>query len=165
MPFYVKSLFIAIPSFIVLIILEIIVSKLKGIKVNTHADMISSLSSGMTNTIKDALKFSIAIISYSYIVEVVVAKTNYILEPILGIRDARYDKRINFLAGFKGLESIEKKVDNGEAKIGFSLFPTQIEDVINFADKKLTMPPKSTWFDPKPLDGLVSYDLNENEYR
>jgi len=82
MPFYVKSLFIAIPSFIVLIILEIIVSKLKGIKVNTHADMISSLSSGMTNTIKDALKFSIAIISYSYIVEAVVAKTNYTLEPI-----------------------------------------------------------------------------------
>ena len=89
----------------------------------------------------------------------------YLLEPILGIGDARYDKRINFLAGFKGLESIEKKVDNGEAKIGFSLFPTQIEDVINFADKKLTMPPKSTWFEPKPLDGLVSYDLNENEYR
>ena len=52
----------------------------------------------------------------------------YLLEPILGIRDARYDKRINFLAGFKGLESIEKKVDNGEAKIGFSLFPTQIEE-------------------------------------
>ena len=87
----------------------------------------------------------------------------YLLEPILGIGDARYDKRINFLAGFKGLEAIEKKVDNGEAKIGFSLFPTQIEDVINFADKKLTMPPKSTWFDPKPLDGLVLYDLNEND--
>ena len=44
-------------------------------------------------------------------------------------------------------------------KIGFSLFATKMEDVINFADKKLTMPPKSTWFDPKPLDGLVAYDL------
>jgi len=83
----------------------------------------------------------------------------YLLEPILGIGDPRYDKRIDFIAGFHGLESIEKKVDSGEASIGFSLFATQIEDVINFADKKLTMPPKSTWFDPKPLDGLVAYDF------
>ena len=58
-----------------------------------------------------------------------------------------------------GYESIEKKVDSGEARVGFSLFATQIEDVINFADKKLTMPPKSTWFDPKPLDGLVAFDF------
>jgi len=83
----------------------------------------------------------------------------YLLEPILGIGDARYDNRIDFIAGFHGLESIEKKVNSGEAKIGFSLFATKMEDVINFADKKLTMPPKSTWFDPKPLDGLVAYDL------
>ncbi len=83
----------------------------------------------------------------------------YLLEPILGIGDPRYDKRIDFLAGFHGLESIEKIVDSGEARLGFSLFATQIEDVINFADKKLTMPPKSTWFDPKPLDGLVAYDF------
>ena len=55
--------------------------------------------------------------------------------------------------------AIEKKVDSGQAKIGFSLFATQIENVISFADKKLTMPPKSTWFDPKPLDGLVTYDF------
>ena len=83
----------------------------------------------------------------------------YLLEPILGIGDPRYDNRIDFLAGFHGLETIEKKVDSGEAKVGFSLFATQMEDVINFADKKLTMPPKSTWFDPKPLDGLVAYDF------
>ena len=83
----------------------------------------------------------------------------YLLEPILGIGDPRYDQRIDFLAGFHGLESIERKVDSGEAKVGFSLFATQMEDVINFADKKLTMPPKSTWFDPKPLDGLVAYDF------
>ena len=83
----------------------------------------------------------------------------YLLEPILGIGDARYDNRIDFIAGYHGLESIEKKVNSGEAKIGFSLFATKMEDVINFADKKLTMPPKSTWFDPKPLDGLVAYDL------
>ena len=83
----------------------------------------------------------------------------YLLEPILGIGDPRYDKRIDFIAGFHGLESIERKVDSGEASLGFSLFATQINDVINFADKQLTMPPKSTWFDPKPLDGLVAYDF------
>ena len=83
----------------------------------------------------------------------------YLLEPTLGIGDPRYDNRIDFLAGFHGLEGIEAKVDSGEAKIGFSLFATQMENVINFADKKLNMPPKSTWFDPKPLDGLVAYDF------
>ena len=83
----------------------------------------------------------------------------YLLEPTLGIGDPRYDNRIDFLAGFHGLEGIEKKVDSGEAKVGFALFATQIENVINFADKRINMPPKSTWFDPKPLDGLVAYDF------
>ncbi len=83
----------------------------------------------------------------------------YLLEPTLGIGDPRYDNRIDFLAGFHGLEGIEKKVDSGEAKVGFALFATQMQNVINFADKKLNMPPKSTWFDPKPLDGLVAYDF------
>ena len=83
----------------------------------------------------------------------------YLLEPTLGIGDPRLDNRIDFLAGFHGLEGIEKKVDSGKAKVGFALFATQIENVINFADKKLNMPPKSTWFDPKPLDGLVAYDF------
>jgi len=83
----------------------------------------------------------------------------YLLEPTLGIGDPRYDNRIDFLAGFHGLEGIEKKVDTGEAKVGFALFATQMENVINFADNKLNMPPKSTWFDPKPLDGLVAYDF------
>jgi len=83
----------------------------------------------------------------------------YLLEPILGVGDPRYDQRIDFIAGFHGLDSIKKKVDSGEAKVGFSLLATRIEDVMDFADQKLTMPPKSTWFDPKPLDGLVAYDL------
>jgi len=83
----------------------------------------------------------------------------YLLEPILGVGDPRYDNRIDFIAGFHGLESIEKKVNSGEAKVGFALFATRIEDVIDLADQKLTMPPKSTWFDPKPLDGLVAYDF------
>ncbi len=84
----------------------------------------------------------------------------YLLEPTLGIGDPRYDERINFLAGFHGLEGIEKKVDSGEAKVGFALFATQMENVINFADNKMNMPPKSTWFDPKPLDGIVAYDFD-----
>ena len=79
MPFYVKSLFIAIPSFIVLIIIEMIVAKLKGLKVNNHADMISSLSSGMTNIIKDTLKFTFVIISYVWLVDNI---TIYKLEPL-----------------------------------------------------------------------------------
>ena len=83
----------------------------------------------------------------------------YLLEPILGVGDPRYDQRIGFIAGFHGLDSIKKKVDSGEAKVGFSLLATRIEDVIDFADQKLTMPPKSTWFDPKPLDGLIAYDF------
>ena len=83
----------------------------------------------------------------------------YLLEPILGVGDSRYDQRIDFIAGFHGLDSIKRKVDSGEAKVGFSLLATRIEDVIDFADQKLTMPPKSTWFDPKPLDGLIAYDF------
>jgi len=83
----------------------------------------------------------------------------YLLEPILGLGDPRYDKRLDFISGFHGVKAIEEKVDSGLASVGFSLFPTQINDVIEFADKKLTMPPKSTWFDPKPLAGLVSYEF------
>ena len=83
----------------------------------------------------------------------------YLLEPILGIGDPRYDNRIDFLAGFHGLKAIENKVNSGEAEVGFALFATQVQNVISFADKKLNMPPKSTWFDPKPLDGLIAYDF------
>ena len=84
----------------------------------------------------------------------------YLLEPILGIGDPRYDNRIDFLAGFHGLGTIEDKVNGSEAKVGFSLYATQVQNVISFADKKLNMPPKSTWFDPKPLDGLLAYEFD-----
>ena len=59
------------------------------------------------------------------------------------------------------LEALEKKVDDNIDSIAFSIFPTQIDNVIEVADKNLTMPPKSTWFDPKPLDGLVVYEFNQ----
>ncbi len=84
---------------------------------------------------------------------------NYLLEPILGIGDPRYDNRIDFLAGFHGLDTIEDKVNESEAEVGFSLYATQVQNVISFADRKLNMPPKSTWFDPKPLDGLLAYEF------
>ena len=79
MSFYVQSLFIAIPSFIILIIIEMIVAKKRGLEINNHADMISSLSSGMTNTIKDAFKIGVVIISYAWLVDKVAI---YKLEPL-----------------------------------------------------------------------------------
>jgi len=79
MQFYIKSLFFAIPTFVVLIIFEAIAARLKGVKINRSADVISSLSSGVTNTIRDGAKFSIAIISYSWLVD---HMTVYKLEPV-----------------------------------------------------------------------------------
>ena len=79
MNFYVQSLFIAIPLFWILIIIEIIASKIKGINVNEHEDMISSLSSGITNTTKDAFKVGIVIISYAWLVDNIQI---YKLEPL-----------------------------------------------------------------------------------
>ena len=78
MSLYIQSLFIAIPIFLFLIIIEVIIAKFRKIKINHSADMISSLSSGMTNTIKDAIRFSFAIISYSWFVDHL---TIYKLEP------------------------------------------------------------------------------------
>ena len=71
MNFYVQSLFIAIPSFIVLILIENVIAKIKGIKINEHEDMISSLSSGITNTTKDAFKISVVIISYTWLLDTI----------------------------------------------------------------------------------------------
>ncbi|SVD04805.1 uncharacterized protein METZ01_LOCUS357659, partial [marine metagenome] len=79
MNFYVQSLFIAVPSFIILIIIEMIVSRIKGIKVNEPEDMISSLSSGITNTTKDAFKVGIVLISYAWLVDNI---TIYKIEPL-----------------------------------------------------------------------------------
>jgi len=88
---------------------------------------------------------------------------NYCLIPILGIKDVNNDERIRFIAGCHGLEALEKKVDENKNSVAFSIFPSKIEDVMTVADNKLTMPPKSTWFDPKPLDGLVVYEFNQEK--
>ncbi len=86
---------------------------------------------------------------------------NFIFKKYLNIEDVNNDERIRFIAGCHGLEALEKKVDENKDSVAFSIFPSQISDVIKVADKKLTMPPKSTWFDPKPLDGLVVYEFGK----
>ena len=86
---------------------------------------------------------------------------NYCLIPILGIKDINKDERIRFIAGCHGLTALENKVNDNDDSVAFSIFPSHIEEVMRVSDNKLTMPPKSTWFDPKPLDGLVVYEFNQ----
>ncbi len=80
---------------------------------------------------------------------------DYILRPILGIDDPRTDKRIGFVGGKRGTSELEKLVDEGSAKIAFSLFPTTMDDLLAVSDMGEIMPPKSTWFEPKLKDGLL----------
>ena len=82
-----------------------------------------------------------------------------LIDPILGIKDQRTDKRIDFVGGIRGLGELEKRVDSGEMQIAFSLFPTSMEALMAVADANEVMPPKSTWFEPKLADGLVSHML------
>lgn len=83
-----------------------------------------------------------------------------LIEPVLGISDPRTDDRIDFVGGIRGLSGLEKRVDSGEMVVGFSLFPTSIEDLMLVADDNQIMPPKSTWFEPKLADGMVSKRLD-----
>ena len=85
--------------------------------------------------------------------------TELVLEPVLGIEDPRTDPRIDFIGGIRGLVELENRVDSGEWSIAFALFPTSIEDLIAVADAEEIMPPKSTWFEPKLADGMVSLIL------
>ncbi len=85
---------------------------------------------------------------------------NFCLTKILNIKDVNNDKRIRFIAGCHGLKALENKVNENPDSVAFSIFPSEITDVIKVADNNLTMPPKSTWFDPKPLDGLVVYEFD-----
>ncbi|MEJ2593146.1 MAG: DUF1015 family protein [Candidatus Thiodiazotropha sp.] len=83
-----------------------------------------------------------------------------LIEPILGISDPRRDPRIDFVGGIRGLAGLAKRVDSGEMAVAFSLFPTGMEDLMAVADAGEVMPPKSTWFEPKLADGLVSHVLD-----
>lgn len=84
---------------------------------------------------------------------------DHLIEPILGIGDPRRDKRIDFVGGIRGLAELEKRVNSGEMAVAFALYPTRIEQLMQVADAGEVMPPKSTWFEPKLADGLVSHLL------
>lgn len=84
---------------------------------------------------------------------------NNLLHPILGIEDPRTDERIDFMGGIRGLEALSKKVDGGKMKVAFSMYPTTIEELMSIADAGEVMPPKSTWFEPKPRSGLFIHKL------
>lgn len=83
--------------------------------------------------------------------------SNNILDKILGIKDQRTDKRIDFVGGIRGLGELEKKVNSGEMKAAFSLYPVTIGQLFDIADSDKVMPPKSTWFEPKLRDGLLTH--------
>ncbi len=83
-----------------------------------------------------------------------------LIEPILGIVDPRRDERIDFVGGIRGLDGLTARVDSGDMRIAFSLFATRMDDLMAVADAGEVMPPKSTWFEPKLADGLVSHVLD-----
>jgi len=80
-----------------------------------------------------------------------------ILEKFLDIEDQRTDKRIDFVGGIRGLKELEKRVDSGEMKVAFSFYPVSIDQLFDIADSGNVMPPKSTWFEPKLRDGLLTH--------
>ena len=81
------------------------------------------------------------------------------MDPILGIKDVRTEKRIDFVGGIRGTEELEKLVKEGKAAVAFSLYPTTIEDLLRVSDAGEIMPPKSTWFEPKLRDGLLVHEI------
>ncbi|MCQ2336839.1 MAG: DUF1015 domain-containing protein [Paludibacteraceae bacterium] len=89
----------------------------------------------------------------------VTVSSNLILDKILGIKDLRSDKRIDFVGGIRGLGELKKRVDSGEMKMALALYPVTMGQIINIADSGNIMPPKTTWFEPKLRSGLVIHKL------
>ena len=85
---------------------------------------------------------------------------NLILEPIFKIGDERTDPNIDFVGGARGMEGLELRVDSNQMDFAFSLYPTPIEALIEVANAGMIMPPKSTWFEPKLVDGLLSHKID-----
>jgi uncharacterized protein (DUF1015 family) len=83
-----------------------------------------------------------------------------LLAPILAIGDPRTDKRIDFVGGVRGLPELERRVRSGAAAVAFALHPTRMEQLMAVADAGKLMPPKSTWFEPKLADGLLTHVLD-----
>ncbi|MBS1654131.1 MAG: DUF1015 domain-containing protein [Bacteroidetes bacterium] len=90
------------------------------------------------------------------ILDVTILSDN-LLDKILGIKDQRTDKRIDFVGGIRGLKELEKRVNSGEMKLAISLYPVSIQQLFDIADSGNVMPPKSTWFEPKLRDGLLTH--------
>jgi len=86
--------------------------------------------------------------------------TNQILSPILDIQDLRRSKRIDFIGGIRGLGELKKRVESGEMKVAFALYPVSMKQLITIADSGNIMPPKTTWFEPKLRSGLVIHLLS-----
>jgi len=86
--------------------------------------------------------------------------SNLILDQILGIADLRTSSRIDFIGGIRGLGELKKRVDSGDMKVAFALYPVSIQQLINIADSGNIMPPKTTWFEPKLRSGLVIHKLD-----
>lgn len=82
---------------------------------------------------------------------------NNLLNPVLGIKDPRTDQRIDFVGGIRGLAELEKRVNSGDMQVAFSLYPVSIQQLFDIADSGMVMPPKSTWFEPKLRDGLLTH--------
>jgi len=82
-----------------------------------------------------------------------------LLDPILGIKDVRTDKRVDFIGGLRGTKELERLVNEGKAAVAFSLFPTTVEELLMVSDANEIMPPKSTWFEPKLRDGLLIHTI------
>lgn len=85
--------------------------------------------------------------------------SNLILDEILGIKDLRTDKRIDFVGGIRGLGELKRRVDSGEMRVAFALYPVSMQQLIDIADTNNIMPPKTTWFEPKLRSGLVIHKL------
>ena len=85
---------------------------------------------------------------------------NNILDRILAIKDPRTDKRVDFVGGIRGLGELERRVNSGEMKVAFSLHPVTIQQLFDIADQGEIMPPKSTWFEPKLRDGLLTHMIS-----
>ncbi len=86
--------------------------------------------------------------------------SNLVLDKILGIKDLRTDKRIDFVGGIRGLGELKRRVDSGEMKVAFALYPVSMKQIIYIADTGNIMPPKTTWFEPKLRSGLVIHTLD-----
>lgn len=89
----------------------------------------------------------------------VTISSNLILEKILGIKDLRTDKRIDFVGGLRGLGELQRRVDSGEMKMALALYPVTMQQIIDIADSGNIMPPKTTWFEPKLRSGIVVHEL------